>query len=233
MAPLPTAREPPRKHPVPVHAAPAHDRSQQDQNREPFAETRCPPHVDLLGPAFGAADFHTPGTQGMRRIIFTGQQRVVWRLVNTNVTLRRASYPAGSVLPGATLTSRSSPRVGRHPLPQRHHQLHPPCRALLRGLDRVLDHVHQEWSTQPRPRDPVFARYGWRCAVPACTSRRTLHDHHLPFRSRAGGNARENRITVCAWHHLRGIHEGRVRPGVPRPTPSPGSSAHAPDSPRC
>ncbi len=26
-----------------------------------------------------------------------------------------------------------------------------------------------------------------------------------------GGNGRENRITVCAWHHLRGIHAGLVR----------------------
>jgi len=80
-----------------------------------------------------------------------------------------------------------------------------------RGLERLLDHVHQEWSTQPRHRDPIFARDGWRCAVPACTSRRNLHDHHLLFRSRGGGHARDNRITVCAWHHLRGIHQGRVR----------------------
>jgi len=28
--------------------------------------------------------------------------------------------------------------------------------------------------------------------------------HHLFFRSRGGGNARTNRITVCAWHHLAG-----------------------------
>jgi hypothetical protein len=31
------------------------------------------------------------------------------------------------------------------------------------------------------------------------------------YRSRGGGNARDNRVTVCAWHHLRGIHQGRVR----------------------
>jgi hypothetical protein len=44
-----------------------------------------------------------------------------------------------------------------------------------------------------------------------CTSRRELHDHHLVFRSRGGGHSRDNRITLCAWHHLRGIHAGRVR----------------------
>src|SRR5438093_531434 len=86
-----------------------------------------------------------------------------------------------------------------------------PTEPAWQGLERLLDHVHQEWSTQPRHRDPIFARDGWRCAVPACTSRRNLHDHHLLFRSRGGGNARDNRITVCAWHHLRGIHQGRVR----------------------
>src|SRR5439155_20197127 len=86
-----------------------------------------------------------------------------------------------------------------------------PTEPAWQGLERLLDHVHQEWSTQPRHRDPIFARDGWRCAVPACTSRRNLHDHHLLFRSCGGGNARDNRITVCAWHHLRGIHQGRVR----------------------
>jgi hypothetical protein len=79
------------------------------------------------------------------------------------------------------------------------------------GLDRLLRSVTAEWKGQPRHRDPIFARDGWRCAVPACTSRRNLHDHHLLFRSRGGGNARDNPITVCVWHHLHGIHAGRVR----------------------
>ncbi len=47
--------------------------------------------------------------------------------------------------------------------------------------------------------------------MPACASRRNLHDHHLRFRSRGGGGERENRIAVCAWHHLRGLHGGVVR----------------------
>ena len=40
---------------------------------------------------------------------------------------------------------------------------------------------------------------------------RNLHDHHIRFRSRQGGNERDNRISVCAWHHLRGIHAGTIR----------------------
>jgi len=71
--------------------------------------------------------------------------------------------------------------------------------------------VIAEWQGQPHHRDPIFARDGWRCAVPACTSRRHLHDHHLLFRSRGGENTRDNRVAICAAHHLHGIHAGRVR----------------------
>src|SRR5207245_1616073 len=52
------------------------------------------------------------------------------------------------------------------------------------GCERLLGHVQAEWTAQPRHRDPVFERDRWRCAVPACTSRRNLHDHHILFRSR-------------------------------------------------
>jgi hypothetical protein len=86
-----------------------------------------------------------------------------------------------------------------------------PRDSLVGGLESLLLHVKAEWEAQPRHRDPIFARDGWRCAVPVCTARRNLHDHHLVFRSRGGGNGRANRITLCVWHHLRGIHAGRVR----------------------
>jgi hypothetical protein len=80
-----------------------------------------------------------------------------------------------------------------------------------RGVERLLEHVAAEWTAQPRHPDPIFARDGWRCAVPACEARGNLHDHHIQFRSHGGDNARANRVSVCAWHHLRGIHSGRVR----------------------
>ena len=83
-----------------------------------------------------------------------------------------------------------------------------PGDAPWKGLEGLLRHVADTWSRQPRHRDPVFERDGWRCTVPACTARRNLHDHHLLFRSRGGRNERDNRITLCAWHHLHGIHGG-------------------------
>jgi len=79
------------------------------------------------------------------------------------------------------------------------------------GLERLLAHVRAEWQGRPRHHDPIFDRDGWRCSVPACSSRKNLHDHHVLFRSRGGANDLGNRTTVCAWHHLRGIHEGRIR----------------------
>ena len=90
-------------------------------------------------------------------------------------------------------------------------RLERPREARWQAFERMLALALLEWTSQPRHRDPVFERDGWRCTVPGCSSRRNLHDHHLLFRSRGGGNRRDNRTTVCAAHHLHGIHEGIVR----------------------
>ncbi|MFN2426879.1 MAG: HNH endonuclease signature motif containing protein [Candidatus Binatia bacterium] len=78
-------------------------------------------------------------------------------------------------------------------------------------FERMVACALLEWTRQPRHRDPVFERDGWRCSVPGCSSRRNLHDHHLQFRSHGGDNRQDNRTTVCAAHHLHGIHAGIVR----------------------
>jgi hypothetical protein len=75
----------------------------------------------------------------------------------------------------------------------------------------LLESVRAFWSAVPRHRNPVYARDGWRCAVPGCSSRRNLHDHHVIFRSRGGLNSQDNRVAVCASHHLHGLHGGRIR----------------------
>ncbi|HYR95086.1 MAG TPA: HNH endonuclease signature motif containing protein [Candidatus Binatus sp.] len=81
------------------------------------------------------------------------------------------------------------------------------------GLERLLHHVVAEWERRPRHRDPIFERDGWRCAVPACGARSSLQDHHVVYRSRGGDNARDNRVAICAAHHLHGIHGFRIRVG--------------------
>ena len=78
----------------------------------------------------------------------------------------------------------------------------------------MLDCAARAWTLRdpaaPRP-DPVFERDGWRCAVPGCTSRASLHDHHVQFRSAGGSDAAGNRVTLCAFHHLRCLHAGILR----------------------
>ena len=85
-----------------------------------------------------------------------------------------------------------------------------PPEPVWRSFARLLEHVRAEWERQPRHADPIFARDGWRCAVPACSARGRLHDHHIHYRSRGGDNERGNRIAVCAQQHLRAIHAGCI-----------------------
>jgi hypothetical protein len=86
-----------------------------------------------------------------------------------------------------------------------------PLEAPWRAFERMLVHAKEIWEAVPSHRNPIHDRDGWRCRVPACGSRRNLQEHHLLFRSQGGDNARSNRVSICAWHHLRGIHDGIVR----------------------
>jgi len=56
----------------------------------------------------------------------------------------------------------------------------------------------------------VLERDGWRCTNPGC-SRPAAHVHHVEFRAHGGSDDPSNLISVCAAHHLRGIHVGRLR----------------------
>jgi hypothetical protein len=81
------------------------------------------------------------------------------------------------------------------------------------GFEAMLDHALQAWAhpqARVRAEHRVFARDGWRCVVPACSSRRNLHRHHVEFRSAGGSDDPANCVTLCAFHHLRGVHAGRV-----------------------
>jgi hypothetical protein len=89
-------------------------------------------------------------------------------------------------------------------------------------FEALLDCALLAWTLRDpaaRRPDPVFARDGWRCAVPGCTSRCSLHDHHVIFRSAGGSEAAENRVALCAFHHQRCLHAGLL-----------GVSGRAPDA---
>ena len=79
------------------------------------------------------------------------------------------------------------------------------------ALEAMFDHCIDTWRC-PTPREHrVFARDGWRCTVPGCTSQRNLHAHHVLFRSAGGGDELANLVTLCAAHHQRGVHSGLIR----------------------
>jgi len=90
------------------------------------------------------------------------------------------------------------------------------------AFDTLLDCAVVAWTLRdpsaPRP-DPVLERDGWRCLVPGCSSRASLHDHHIRFRSAGGSHAPENRASLCAFHHQRCLHAGILR-----------VTGHAPDA---
>ncbi len=56
----------------------------------------------------------------------------------------------------------------------------------------------------------VRARDRHLCQVPGC-SRPASHNHHVRPRSQGGPDEEWNLVSLCAFHHLRGIHGGRIR----------------------
>ncbi len=86
------------------------------------------------------------------------------------------------------------------------------------GFEAMIDHALTSWEVEDRwlrtrrgVHYRVFERDDWLCQVPGCTSRRNLHAHHIRFRSAGGSDALENLITLCAFHHQRGVHGGTLR----------------------
>jgi hypothetical protein len=83
------------------------------------------------------------------------------------------------------------------------------------ALARISDHFVEVWSKHrrrraSRARAAVFERHGGCCAVPGC-SLRAHHIHHIRYRSQGGTDDAWNQVALCAPHHLRGIHEGRLK----------------------
>ena len=75
------------------------------------------------------------------------------------------------------------------------------CRRVLGRLARVFLHrrAHQHLGFV-RIDDYARERLGM-----------SGRDHHVLYRSRGGENTRDNRVAICAAHHLNGIHRFRIR----------------------
>jgi len=73
-------------------------------------------------------------------------------------------------------------------------------------IETWREHLKQANTLQRR----VRARDKHRCQVPGC-SRTSVHAHHIIPRSQGGTDDPENLVSLCAAHHLYGIHGGRMR----------------------
>jgi hypothetical protein len=99
-------------------------------------------------------------------------------------------------------------------------------KAAGRGLSpgecyaRMAAHFVETWKpalTQANTvQRRVLERDRWSCQVPGC-SRPAAHVHHIEFRSAGGSDDPSNLVSLCAAHHLRGVHMGRLRVGGKAP----------------
>ncbi|WP_242334368.1 MULTISPECIES: HNH endonuclease [Anaeromyxobacter] len=80
-------------------------------------------------------------------------------------------------------------------------------------LERMAEHFISTWkpalAERSTPQRRALARDGGLCQVPGC-SRAAVHAHHVVYRSRGGGDDPANLASLCAAHHLRGVHGGLV-----------------------
>ncbi|MFL5399529.1 MAG: HNH endonuclease [Myxococcales bacterium] len=81
-------------------------------------------------------------------------------------------------------------------------------------LVRIAQHFIDNWEAALAVRSTlqkrVLERDGYVCTVPGC-SRAADHAHHIRFRSRGGSDDLSNMTSLCAVHHLQGVHMGRIR----------------------
>ena len=81
-------------------------------------------------------------------------------------------------------------------------------------LVALAEHFIETWRAQLKQANTLQRRVRARdkhfCQVPGC-SRAAVHAHHIKPRSQGGSDDPENLISLCAAHHLFGIHGGRMR----------------------
>jgi hypothetical protein len=81
------------------------------------------------------------------------------------------------------------------------------------ALVAIAVHFIQTWGPEVRrllgAADEVILRDGGLCQVPGC-SLPAAHVHHIRFRSANGSEESWNKVSLCAVHHLLGVHMGNI-----------------------
>jgi hypothetical protein len=81
-------------------------------------------------------------------------------------------------------------------------------------LVEVAKHCRTVWKASQAERNTVqkrvLERDRWLCRVPGC-SRAAAQVHHIEYRSHGGSDDPANLVSLCAAHHLHGVHIGAIR----------------------
>ncbi|TMB11038.1 MAG: HNH endonuclease [Deltaproteobacteria bacterium] len=78
---------------------------------------------------------------------------------------------------------------------------------------RIAQHFIDTWEPalkeQSTPERRILTRDRGFCQVPGCS--RATQVHHVQFRSAGGSDDPANLVSLCAAHHLHGVHKGWIR----------------------
>ncbi len=88
----------------------------------------------------------------------------------------------------------------------------PPWWSLLKlcKMARTTWAQHLDLSFDRRWHRDTLERDRYRCRAPECTKRSMLEVHHIIFASHGGPDELPNLVTLCHYHHHRGVHEHRM-----------------------
>lgn len=93
---------------------------------------------------------------------------------------------------------------------ERHRRV-PTWAAFLALLEDYAETHDDPRGFPRRRRDDVYNQWGWICAVPGCTVRVGVEDHHIQYRSHRGSDQLHNQVLLCAFHHRMGEHGELLR----------------------
>ncbi len=103
-----------------------------------------------------------------------------------------------------TFSHRMGPR-GRRGSALHHRDVSNALLLMLIDYAETWDH---ERNVETGPAEATYQRDGYRCMAPGCTSRSEIEEHHIKFRSAGGSEDPTNRLSLCRFHHQRGVHGG-------------------------
>ncbi len=83
-------------------------------------------------------------------------------------------------------------------------------KCLVVMCQHFIDTYEVETRRPNTPATRAMERDRGLCTCPGC-SKAADHVHHIKYRSHGGGDEEENLTSLCAAHHLHGVHDGYVR----------------------